>query len=58
MDAWWWLPIGLAAWFAVSLVVGLLLGPFLKSCSQAWETQAEPTADQDNRSARHRPCAA
>jgi len=58
MDGWWWLPIGLAAWFAVSLLVGLCLGPFLKSCSQAWEALAEPAVDQDNRPDRHRPCAA
>jgi len=58
MDAWWWLPIGLAAWSAVSLLVGLLLGPFLKSCSQAWEARAEPSADQDSRPDRHWPCAA
>jgi hypothetical protein len=42
MDACWWIPIGLAAWFAVSVVVGLQLGPFLRSCSQAWEALDEP----------------
>jgi hypothetical protein len=35
MDAWWWIPIGLTAWFALSVAVGLWLGPVLKSCSQA-----------------------
>ena len=35
MDAWWWVPVALAAWFAVSVVVGLWLGPVLKHCSQA-----------------------
>jgi hypothetical protein len=37
MNAWWWVPIGLAAWFGVSLVVGLLLGPVLRRSSQAQE---------------------
>jgi len=35
MNAWWWVPIGLAAWCGVSLVVGLWLGPVLRRSSQA-----------------------
>ena len=42
MDAWWWIPIGLAAWFAVSVAVGLWLGPFLRSCSRARQALDEP----------------
>ena len=37
MSAWWWVPIGLAAWFGVALAVGLLLGPVLRRSSQARE---------------------
>jgi hypothetical protein len=37
MSAWWWVPIGLAAWFGVALALGLLLGPALKRSSQARE---------------------
>jgi len=37
MDVWWWLLIGLIAWFAVSVAVGLWLGPVLRHCSQARE---------------------
>jgi len=37
MNPWWWVAIGLAAWFAVSLPVGLLLGPFFRYSSQARE---------------------
>jgi hypothetical protein len=37
MNAWWWVPIGLVAWFAVSVAVGLWLGPVLRRCSQARE---------------------
>jgi hypothetical protein len=35
MDAWWWVAIGLLAWFAVSLATGLLLGRFFGRSSQA-----------------------
>jgi len=42
MDAWWWMPIGLAVWFAVSMAVGLWLGPVLRSCSQAREALDQP----------------
>ena len=34
MSAWWWLPIGLAAWFVLSVAVALVVGPILKSCSE------------------------
>ena len=37
MSAWWWVPIGLAAWFGVALAVGLALGPVLRRSSQARE---------------------
>ena len=37
MNAWWWVLIGLVAWFAVSVAVGLWLGPVLRRCSQARE---------------------
>jgi hypothetical protein len=35
MDAWWWVPIALTAWFAVAVAVRLWLGPVLRHCSQA-----------------------
>jgi len=44
MDIWWWIPIGLVAWFAVATAVALLLGPVLRSCSQAREAQDQYTA--------------
>jgi len=37
MSAWWWVPIGLAAWFGVALAVGLVLGRVLRRSSQARE---------------------
>ena len=39
MNAWWWVPISLVAWFGVSLAVGMWLGPILGNCSRARETQ-------------------
>jgi hypothetical protein len=35
MSAWWWVPIGLAAWLSVSLAVGLLLARFFRHAAQA-----------------------
>jgi hypothetical protein len=35
MNAWWWVAIGLVAWFGVSLVVGLLLGRVFSRSAQA-----------------------
>jgi hypothetical protein len=45
MNAWWWVPIGLVAWFAVAVAVGLWLGPVLRTCSQAREAQDQHTAE-------------
>ena len=44
MDARWWIPIGLAGWFALSVAVGLWLGPVLRGCSQAREALDQHTA--------------
>jgi hypothetical protein len=44
VDTWWWIPIGLVAWFAVATAAGLLLGRVLKSCSRAREAQDLHTA--------------
>ena len=37
MNVWSWVPIGLVAWFGVSIAVGMWLGPVLRHCSQARE---------------------
>jgi hypothetical protein len=39
MNAWSWVPIGLVAWFGVSLAVGMWLGPVLMYCSRIREAQ-------------------
>ena len=33
-----WIPVGIAAWFLVSVVLGLCIGPVLRSCSRARES--------------------
>jgi flagellar biosynthesis/type III secretory pathway M-ring protein FliF/YscJ len=38
VNAWWWVPIGLAAWFLVATVTALCIGPVLRRASQARES--------------------
>jgi hypothetical protein len=38
MNAWWWVPIGLAAWCLVAVVLALCIGPVLRRASQARES--------------------
>ena len=37
MDPWWWVPIGLAAWLLVAVLVAPCAGAVLKRCSQTRE---------------------
>jgi hypothetical protein len=54
MNAWWWVPIGLAAWSVVSLAVGVWLGPVLRRSArtrdvldaQMGQSPAEPEKPQ------------
>lgn len=34
----WWVPVGLAAWFLVAVVIGLCIGRVLRRCSQVRES--------------------
>jgi hypothetical protein len=45
MNAWWWVLIGLVAWFGVSLAVGLFLGPVLRRTSRAQEALDADTGE-------------
>jgi hypothetical protein len=45
MSAWWWVPIGLGAWFLVSLAAGLVIGPWLRNASQAREVADYPVSN-------------
>jgi len=47
VNAWWWVPIGLAAWFLVSLAVGLCVGPVLRRCAEAREAWEDQLAEAD-----------
>jgi hypothetical protein len=38
LNAWWWVPIGLAAWCVVAVAVALCIGPVLRRASQARES--------------------
>ena len=38
MNAWWWVPIGLAAWCLVAVVMALCIGAVLRRASQARES--------------------
>jgi hypothetical protein len=54
VNPWWWVPIGLAAWFLVAIGVGMLIGPVLRQSSQArdsldqefLDTELEETPDE------------
>jgi hypothetical protein len=41
MDPWWWVPIGLAAWFLIALAIALCIGPVLRRSSQAREIRGQ-----------------
>jgi hypothetical protein len=47
MNTWWWVLIGLVAWFAVSVAVGLFLGPVLRRSSQAREALDAQTGEAE-----------
>jgi hypothetical protein len=38
MNAWWWVPIGLAAWFLVAVVMALGIGAVLRRASRTRES--------------------
>ena len=45
VNAWWWVPIGLAAWFLVAVVMALGIGAALRHAAQARES-LEPAGDR------------
>ena len=42
---WWWVPIGLAAWFLASVVIGLWIGPVLRRSSEIRESLDQQVAE-------------
>ena len=60
MNPWWWVPIGLAAWFLVAIVAALLIGPVLKHSTRIrdslrsepeWASDEEDEPSEDERQA-------
>ena len=51
MNAWWWVPIGLAAWCLVAVVMALCIGRVLRRVSQTRESLdrqlMEPPSGED-----------
>jgi hypothetical protein len=39
VNPWWWVLIGLAAWFLVAIVVALLIGPVLRRSARSAQIQ-------------------
>ena len=51
MNAWWWVPVGLAAWFLVAVVMALCIGAVLRRASQtraSLDRQATEKSGGDN----------
>jgi hypothetical protein len=38
VNSWWWVPIGLAAWILVAVVLGLCIGSVLRHSSEVRES--------------------
>lgn len=38
MNGWWWVPVGLIAWFVVAVAMGPLVGRVLRWSAQAFQT--------------------
>ena len=48
VNAWWWVPIGLAAWFLVAVVMALCIGAALRRASQARESLDRQVTDKSD----------
>jgi hypothetical protein len=46
VNPWWWVPIGLAAWFLVAIVAALLIGPFLKRSARIQDSLRPPGLEE------------
>ena len=45
MDMWWWVPIGLAAWFLAAIVIATCIGPVLRRASKIRESLDQQFAE-------------
>ena len=48
MNAWWWVPIGLAAWCLVSVVMALSIGRVLRRASQVRDSLDRQLMEQSD----------
>ena len=48
MNAWWWVPIGLAAWCLVAVVVALCIGRVLRRAAQVRESLDRQPMEQSD----------
>ena len=48
MNAWWWVPIGLAAWCLVAVVMALCIGRVLRRASQVRESLGRQLTEQSD----------
>jgi hypothetical protein len=48
VSVWWWVAIGLGAWFLVSVAVALFVGPVLRRCREAAEAIGRRLAKSDD----------
>jgi hypothetical protein len=48
VNAWWWVPIGLAAWCLVAVVVALCIGRVLRRASQVRESLDRKVMEQSD----------
>jgi len=60
VNPWWWVPIGLAAWFLLAIAAALLIGPVLKRSARIrdslrpepeWTSDEEDEPSEDERQA-------
>lgn len=55
MNPWWWVLIGLAAWFLVAIVVALLIGPVLKRSARSARIQDSRRPEPEKTSGEGKP---
>jgi hypothetical protein len=48
VSPWWWVPIGLAAWFLVAIVAALLIGPLLRRSAYSVRIQDSLRPEPEN----------
>ena len=55
MNPWWWVLIGLAAWFLVAIVAAMLIGPVLKRSARSARIQDSRRPEPEKTSGEGKP---